>query len=67
MQTWRRFQIEIRPEAFEELASEAARNRRSVREQAGWTLEQALLGSRRTPSALPTMESGEAVRAGASA
>lgn len=56
MRDWRRFQIELRPEAFDALAEAALDARRSVREQAAYLLEQQLLarsGRVKRPEKIP--------------
>lgn len=40
----RRFQVVVSPRAWEALLKSASRDRRSVKEQAGWMLEERLLG-----------------------
>ena len=39
---WRRFVIEVPPDVFEALSDRAGIERRSVKDQAAWLIEQAL-------------------------
>lgn len=51
MKMWQRFQVEVPGDVFDALADLSRKERRPIRQQAGYLIEQAILREVNTPTA----------------